>query len=128
MSDEHGERLVRLETQMKTALEGVGNFRVFQTEAREFFDDARAFQQASTIRDEEKMKYQESLAKALDVREKKADRWWKRILTWLLIIGAIVTILTTFRPVIQNWLHIPVASANAPKAQSMNQPQLAGKE
>lgn len=108
------EDVATLKEQMKTALEGVGNFRDFQRDAREFFTESRT-------RDEEKIRYQKELASALDAREKKADKWWKRILTWVLIVGGLVALGQVFGPVIRRALNLPVASSDAPKAQSSAQ-------
>jgi hypothetical protein len=108
---------------MGTVLEGVANFRSFQREARTFFEEERAFQRGTIIRHDAEIKHQEALATALkerdeaavkesDQREKKADRWWKRILTWLLIVGSMISLIELTRPVLQRWLHIPEATVN----------------
>lgn len=113
-------RVARIEEQIGPLKAGVTNFRAFQQEGRDFFEEARAFQRELTIKHDAEIAYQEKLAADLKSREHKADRWWKRILTWLLIMGSLISAIETFRPVIQRWLHIPVAAADPPKSTSRN--------
>lgn len=108
---------------MKTALEGVSNFRNFQAKAGDFFEYARTQFSEQKVRDQEKTRYQEALAKALDVREKKADKWWRRILTWVLIIGGLISIAEILGPAIRKTFHLPVAVNTQT---SLNAPQSAG--
>ena len=109
-----GERLARLEERMDQVEDGVTNFRNFQAEARQFFSDSKT-------RDEEKIKYQADLAKALEMREKKADRWWKLILTWVLIVGGLLGLGQYIAPVVKHWLNLPQATLVTPKDQSSAQ-------
>lgn len=111
-----GERLGRLEAQMNTALEGVGNFREFQRRANEFFEYARAQFNEQRIRDEEKAHYQEAVARSLELREKNSDRRWRRILTWILIIGGLITLSQYMVPTVRRALGLPIAASSVPKA------------
>ena len=137
------EDVATLKNEMKVALEGVGNFRAHTNEMKTFTDYVRGEFREMKVRDEEKVKAQQAVAEALlakdraeaermKEREKKADRWWRRIV-WIAAVGAsIATVSNIAGPTVRHFLHthgftfIQETSTDAPKPESLNAPREAG--
>lgn len=109
------ERIFKLEIQMRTALEGVGNFRAFQNRATDFF----------TRHEERELAWQANEKKKKEADEKKDKKramihyWWLGLLSALIVAGFTV-ILTQFFA-LKSEHHI----SDAPQSTSQNLPQLA---
>lgn len=69
---DQGQRIVRLETKVEIALEGVGNFREFQVEARDFFTTA---------------KVERKVQEGKDKRRARIHYWWLALLSALIVSG-----------------------------------------
>lgn len=95
--DDWGERLATLENQMKTALEGVGNFRQFQTDARKFFNESKARDdERKEILLEQEHKIRDGLA-AKEAKDAKRNRKLTLLITFVALLVSAFGVWILFR-------------------------------